>query len=108
MRTIFEAVRLIDGVADAAREDVDVIVDGERIAAIVDHGSPHPPGADDDGEVAVIDGRATDPAPGADRRPRALHVRPDRGLDRDDRPALGRRDRAGRRRSRRAGACGRV
>jgi len=39
MRTIFEDVRLIDGVADAARDGIDVIVDGERISAVVPHGT---------------------------------------------------------------------
>ena len=43
----------------------------------------------------------------AHRRPRPLHVRPDRGLDRGDPPTLGRRDRPRRRRSRGHGAPGR-
>jgi imidazolonepropionase-like amidohydrolase len=69
MRTIFEAVRLIDGVADRAREDVDVVVDGERIAAIVAHGAALPPdpdpGGDEEGRPAArIDGRGRTLLPG--------------------------------------------
>ena len=65
MRTIFEAVRLIDGVADVAREDVDVVVDGERISAVVAHGAPLPADPADDGAPAVvIDGRGRTLLPG--------------------------------------------
>lgn len=64
MRTIFEAVRLIDAISEDARPDVDVIVDGERITAVVAHGSPHPPLPDDDAEVSVIDGRGRTLLPG--------------------------------------------
>ena len=63
MRTIpIEAVRLIDGVADAAREHVDVVVDGERIAAIDAH-DPLP--ADPDGSARTrIDGTGRTLLPG--------------------------------------------
>ena len=66
MRTIIEAVRLIDGVADAAREDVDVVVDGERITAIVAHGAALPP--DPDAET----GAAARPASRIDGHGRTL------------------------------------
>ncbi len=64
MRTIFEAVRLIDGMSDDARTDVDVIVDGELIAAIVDHGGPVPPPPGDDDRPTIIDGRGRTLLPG--------------------------------------------
>ncbi len=65
MRTIFEAVRLIDGVADAAREDMDVVIDGERIVAVVAHGTPLPedPGAGERPAMR-IDGRGRTLLPG--------------------------------------------
>ena len=107
MRTIFEAVRLIDGMAEAAREDVDVIVDGERITAIVDHGQARPRLTGTDGEVGGHRRPRAQAPSGTDRRPRPLHVRSDRGLDRQDRPSLGCRDRARRCRTRRARAPGR-
>ena len=61
MRTIFEAVRLIDGVADVAREDVDVVVEGDRIVAVVPHGAERAPQGPDD---VVIDGRGRTLLPG--------------------------------------------
>ena len=65
MRTIFEAVRLIDGVADVALEDVDVVVDGERISAVVAHGAPLPADPTDEAaEAVVIDGRGQTLLPG--------------------------------------------
>ncbi len=39
MRTIFEDVRLIDGLSAEPRDGLDVVVDGERIAAVVPHGT---------------------------------------------------------------------
>lgn len=55
MRHVFSDVRLIDGVGDAAREHVDVVVDGERISAVVQHGAARSgPGADDPGESATL------------------------------------------------------
>lgn len=42
MRHVFANVRLIDGVGDAARNDVDVVVDGEGITAVVPHGTAWP------------------------------------------------------------------
>ena len=50
MRTLIADVRLIDGVAEAARGHVDVLIDGDRIAAI----EPHDP--------ARTDRDAADPA----------------------------------------------
>lgn len=65
MRTIFEAVRLVDGVADIAREDVDVVVDGERIAAVVAHGAAVPAEPAGGGPPAtIIDGRGRTLLPG--------------------------------------------
>ena len=37
MRLLFRDVGLIDGIADAARQHVDVTVDGERIVAVERH-----------------------------------------------------------------------
>ena len=39
MRTIFEDVRLIDGLSAEPRDGSDVVVDGERITAVVRHGT---------------------------------------------------------------------
>jgi imidazolonepropionase-like amidohydrolase len=64
MRTIFEAVRLIDGVSEDARPNVDVVVDGERISAILDHGVPVAPATQGDHEVSVVDGRGRTLLPG--------------------------------------------
>jgi imidazolonepropionase-like amidohydrolase len=60
MRTIFEAVRLIDGVADVAQDDVDVVIDDDRIAAVEPHRGRHAPRVDD----TVIDGRGRTLLPG--------------------------------------------
>src|SRR6478609_2298164 len=60
MRTIFEAVRLIDGVADVAREDVDVVIDDDRIAAVEPHRGQRSPEAD----ATVVDGRGRTLLPG--------------------------------------------
>ncbi len=65
MRTIFEAVRLIDGVVVAAQEAADVVVDGERITAVVSHGTPLPPPAEPSREPPiVVDGRGRTLLPG--------------------------------------------
>ena len=67
MRHVFSNVRLIDGVEDAARNDVDVVVDGERITAIVPHGAawPEAPSAAPDGAPpVVIDGTGSTLLPG--------------------------------------------
>jgi imidazolonepropionase-like amidohydrolase len=65
MRTVFEAVRLIDGVSATARDGVDVVVDGDRIVAVVPHGMPWPPPAEVSAEPAtVIDGRGRTLLPG--------------------------------------------
>ncbi|MDO8483904.1 MAG: amidohydrolase family protein, partial [Candidatus Limnocylindrales bacterium] len=42
MRHVFSNVRLIDGVGDDARNDVDVVVDGEWITAVVPHRAAWP------------------------------------------------------------------
>jgi imidazolonepropionase-like amidohydrolase len=39
VRTIFEDVRLIDGLSAEPRDGLDVVVDGERISAVVRHGT---------------------------------------------------------------------
>ncbi len=56
MRYVFSNVRLIDGVGETARDDVDVVVDGDRISAIVAHGSPWPdaPAAEATGATLFI------------------------------------------------------
>ena len=63
MRTIFEDVRLIDGIAADPRDGLDVVVDGERIAAVVRHGTRPAPLA---GEIpaTVIAGRGRTLLPG--------------------------------------------
>ena len=67
MRTLIADVRLIDGVADTAREHVDVLIDGDRIAAI----EPHDPARTDryaadpaEPPVARIDGAGKTLLPG--------------------------------------------
>jgi len=61
MRTIFEAVRLIDGVSDVARDDMDVAVDAERIIAVGPHGAE--PSTRQPGDT-IIDGRGRTLLPG--------------------------------------------
>jgi imidazolonepropionase-like amidohydrolase len=67
-RLVFEAVRLIDGIADRSFESMDVVVDGESISAIASHGTPLPPlpaapyGSPID--TQVIDGRGRTLLPG--------------------------------------------
>ena len=63
MRTVFEDVRLIDGVAAHARDHVDVIVGDERIVAVSPHGRALP---QSEPRVAptVIDGRGRTLLPG--------------------------------------------
>ena len=63
MRTIFEDVRLIDGVATEPRDAMDVVVDGERIAAVVPHGTRSSP-LPDDPPPTVIAGRGRTLLPG--------------------------------------------
>lgn len=53
-------VRLIDGIADEARPGVDVVIDGERIAAVEPHDPSRPPAP---GEV-VVDGSGRTLLPG--------------------------------------------
>ena len=60
MRLLFRDVGLIDGIADAARQHVDVTVDGERIVAVEDH---EPTRALEPG-TTVIDGSGRTLAPG--------------------------------------------
>jgi imidazolonepropionase-like amidohydrolase len=40
---VFEALRLIDGIADHPLDSMDVVIDGESISAIVPHGTALPP-----------------------------------------------------------------
>jgi imidazolonepropionase-like amidohydrolase len=63
VRTIFEDVRLIDGIAAEPRDGLDVVVDGERIVAVVPHGTRPAPFA---GEIpaTVIAGRGRTLLPG--------------------------------------------
>jgi imidazolonepropionase-like amidohydrolase len=60
MRLLVRNVRLVDGLADSARDGVDVTVDGERIAAIEPH---HADGATPDA-TTVVDGRGRTLLPG--------------------------------------------
>jgi imidazolonepropionase-like amidohydrolase len=66
MRMVFEAVRLIDGVSAEARDGVDVVVDEDRIAAVVLHGVPQPQQPADAAQEppAIIDGRGRTLLPG--------------------------------------------
>ena len=60
MSVLFRDVRVIDGVADAARPHVDVLVVGERIASVTDHDPARsvPPG------TAVVEGSGRTLLPG--------------------------------------------
>ena len=67
MRLVFSNVRLIDGVGDAARDEVDVVVDDERITAIVLHGAAWPEAATvspDNAAPTIIDGAGSTLLPG--------------------------------------------
>lgn len=64
MRTVFESIRLIDGVSPDARDDVDVVVDGDRIAAVVPHGAVVPGPRPASAPPIVIDGRGCTLLPG--------------------------------------------
>jgi len=59
VRFVIEAVRVIDGLAEQPLESRDVIVDDDRITAVVPHGSPI-----DAGTARVIDGRGRTLLPG--------------------------------------------
>ena len=63
MRTIFEDVRLIDGVAAEPRDGLDVVVDGERIAAVVPHGTLSAP-LSGEPPATIIAGRGRTLLPG--------------------------------------------
>jgi imidazolonepropionase-like amidohydrolase len=63
VRVIVEAVRLIDGISDGARDDVDVVIDDDRIAAVVGHGSAFE-GPLDGPSVQVLDGHGRTLLPG--------------------------------------------
>jgi imidazolonepropionase-like amidohydrolase len=60
VRLLVRNVRLVDGLADSARDDVDVTVDGARIAAI----EPHQPGRSIPDATTVVDGRGRTLLPG--------------------------------------------
>ena len=64
MRSVFEAIRLIDGVSPDARDDVDVVVDDDRIVAVVPHGAVVPPPTPSPEPPMVIDGRGCTLLPG--------------------------------------------
>lgn len=67
MRLVFSNVRLIDGLGDAARAGVDVVVDDERIIGIVAHGSPWPDApasATVAGPPTIVDGVGSTLLPG--------------------------------------------
>jgi imidazolonepropionase-like amidohydrolase len=55
MRHVFSDVRLVDGIGDAARDHVDVVIDGEHVSAVVPHGSALPaPSTDGLGDAATL------------------------------------------------------
>ena len=56
MRHVFSDVRLIDGIGDTAREHLDVVVDGDRISAVVSHGAALPGSRSDGsgGETTLV------------------------------------------------------
>jgi imidazolonepropionase-like amidohydrolase len=67
VRLVFSNVRLIDGVGETARAGVDIVIDDERISAVVAHGSPWPgptattaPG----GPPTIVDGAGATLLPG--------------------------------------------
>jgi imidazolonepropionase-like amidohydrolase len=60
MRLLVRNVRLIDGLADAARDGVDIVVDGARIAAI----QPHDPARLVPDPVTVVEGSGRTLLPG--------------------------------------------
>ena len=76
MRTLIADVRLIDGVSETAREHLDVLIDGERIAAIEPHDHPapiHPTGITLTRRPPVS-GRREDPPARPDRCACPLHL----------------------------------
>ena len=64
MRTVFESIWLIDGVSPDVRDDVDVVVDDDRIAAVVPHGTVIPSSKPSPVPPTVIDGRGCTLLPG--------------------------------------------
>jgi imidazolonepropionase-like amidohydrolase len=67
MRLVFSNVRLIDGVGNAARDEVDVVVDDERITAIVRNGTAWPEAGTvvpDNAAPTIIDGAGSTLLPG--------------------------------------------
>ena len=61
MSLLVRGVRLIDGVADAARDHIDVLVEGERIASV----GPHDPeSVVDPGRTVVVEGAGRTLLPG--------------------------------------------
>lgn len=67
MRQVFSNVRLIDGTSDAARDGIDVVVDGELITAVVPHGTPWPEptsASPNSTTPAIIDGAGSTLLPG--------------------------------------------
>lgn len=67
MRLVFSNVRVIDGVGNAARDEVDVVVDDERITAIVRNGTAWPEAATvvpDNAAPTIINGAGSTLLPG--------------------------------------------
>ena len=64
MRTVFEGVRLIDGVSADARDGVDVVVDDDRIAAVEPSGTVVLSATPSPESPTVIDGRGRTLLPG--------------------------------------------
>ena len=96
-------VRCIDGLADAARPHVDVRLDGDRIAAIEPH-DPARPARRPATSSSTATGR-TVLLPGLIDAHAHYTFDPTEGSIAVDRPALRRRDRPGRGRSRGAAPC---
>jgi imidazolonepropionase-like amidohydrolase len=63
VRLVIEAVRVIDGIAHRTLDDMDVVVDGDRITAVVRYGTPLE-GPLEGLAVQVIDGRDRTLLPG--------------------------------------------
>ncbi len=64
MQLVFQAIRVIDGTGAPPRGPVDVVIEGERIAAVVDAGKAAQATAGADGFTRVIDGRGRTLLPG--------------------------------------------
>jgi len=63
VRLVIQAVRLIDGIADRPHDEVDVVVDDDRISAVVPHGSAIQ-GSVEGPSVRLVDGHGRTLLPG--------------------------------------------